>query len=188
MLAVIPARGGSQRIPRKNIKMFHGKPIIAYSIDLARECYMTPVVSTDDKEIASIARNYGAKVFWRGPGLELDVDEGGVGTQEVAQEVFAELGRDDWFGCVIYPTAPLLIPMDIYQCHGLLYANRSKSYVYSVDKTLSPTGGFYFGDTEQFINEIPLDGNSVMVVTGDIDINTPEDWARAEKLYRERYL
>jgi N-acylneuraminate cytidylyltransferase len=188
MLAVIPSRGGSKRIPRKNIKVFHGKPIMAYSIDLAHECYMTPVVTTDDKEIASIARNYGAKVFWRGPGLELDHDEGGVGTQAVAQEVFQELGRDDWFGCVIYPTAPLLTPMDIYQCHALLYANPSQKYVFSVDTSLTDAGGFYFGYTQAFIDEDPLDGNSIRVVTGDIDINTPEDWDEAERIYRERYL
>jgi N-acylneuraminate cytidylyltransferase len=188
MLAVIPARGGSQRIPRKNIKKFHGKPIMAYSIELAHECYMTPVVTTDDKEIASIARNYGAKVFWRGPGLELDHDEGGVGTQAVAQEVFAELGKDDWFGCVIYPTAPLLTPMNIYQCTALLHAYRDQSYVYSVDDMLRDTGGFYFGYTQHFIDEVPLEGNSIRVVTGDIDINTPEDWDEAERIYRERYL
>jgi len=188
MLAVIPARGGSKRIPSKNQKKFHGKPIIAYSIDLAHECMMTPVVSTDDKEIAAVARYHGAKVFWRGPGLELDVDEGGVGTQAVAQEVFAELGQDDWFGCVIYPTAPLLTPMDIYQCHTLLHLNKDKDYVYSVDNMLRPSGGFYFGYAQSFIKEVPLEGKSIMVVTGDIDINTPEDWEMAEKLYEARYL
>ena len=188
MLAVIPARGGSVRIPNKNRKVFHGNPIITYSIELAHECHMTPVVTTDDKEIASIARDYGAKVFWRGPGLELDHDEGGVGTQAVAQEVFAELGREDWFGCVIYPTAPLLTPMDIYQCHALLYINPGKKFVFSVDSMLAPSGGFYFGYTRSFIDEVPLDGNSIRVVTGDIDINTPEDWAHVEKVYRERYL
>ena len=183
MLAVIPSRGGSKRIPRKNIQLFHGKPIMAYSIELAKECKMRPIVTTDDQEIADVAREYGAKVFWRGPGLELDHDEGGVGTQEVAKEVFEECAGDDWFGCVIYPTAPLLIPMDIYQCHALLHANRAKSYVYSVDSMLAPSGGFYFGYTRSFIDEIPLEGNSVMVVTNDIDINNAFDWERAEKLY-----
>jgi N-acylneuraminate cytidylyltransferase len=67
-IAIIPARGGSKRIPRKNCKLFHGKPIIAYSIEAALESklYDEVIVSTDDKEIAEIAIKYGAKVpFFR---------------------------------------------------------------------------------------------------------------------------
>jgi CMP-N-acetylneuraminic acid synthetase len=67
MICVIPSRGGSRRIPRKNIKLFHGKPIIAYSIELAKKSYMTPIVSTEHEEIAQIAKDYGARVFWRFP-------------------------------------------------------------------------------------------------------------------------
>ena len=63
-IAIIPARGGSKRIPRKNIKLFCGKPMIAWSIEAAlnSECFEQVIVSTDDEEIASIARNYGADV------------------------------------------------------------------------------------------------------------------------------
>ena len=67
-LAVIPARGGSKRIPRKNIKAFHGKPIMAYSIEAARNSglFDEVMVSTDDEEIALIAERYGASVpFFR---------------------------------------------------------------------------------------------------------------------------
>ena len=61
-LAVIPARGGSKRIPRKNIKEFNGKPIIAWSIEAARQsgCFDRIIVSTDDEEIADVARKWGA--------------------------------------------------------------------------------------------------------------------------------
>ena len=63
-IAVIPARGGSKRIPRKNIKLFCGKPMIAWSIEVAvkSECFDRIIVSTDDEEIASISKNYGAEV------------------------------------------------------------------------------------------------------------------------------
>ena len=63
-LAVIPARGGSKRIPRKNIKTFHGKPMIAWSIQaaLGSGCFDEVWVSTDDAEIAQVAQEYGAKV------------------------------------------------------------------------------------------------------------------------------
>ena len=62
-ICVIPARGGSKRIPRKNIKLFHGKPIIAYSIDTAikSKCFDKVIVSTDDDEIAEVAKKYGAE-------------------------------------------------------------------------------------------------------------------------------
>ena len=63
-LCVIPARGGSKRIPRKNIKVFNGKPMIAYSIEAAfkSKCFDKVIVSTDDQEIAEFAREYGAEV------------------------------------------------------------------------------------------------------------------------------
>ena len=63
-IAIIPARGGSKRIPRKNIKSFHGKPLIAYSIEAAQksDCFERIIVSTDDHEIAEVAKSYGAEV------------------------------------------------------------------------------------------------------------------------------
>ena len=66
-LAIIPARGGSKRIPRKNIKLFLGKPIIAYSIEACLESHIFDevIVFTDDLEIAEIAKSYGAKVLMR---------------------------------------------------------------------------------------------------------------------------
>lgn len=109
-LAIITARGGSKRIPRKNIKDFCGKPIIAYSIEAALESgvFDEVMVSTDDKEIAEIAMAYGAKVpFYRSEATSNDF----ATTKEVLEEVLEEYEkRGEKFDafCCIYPTAPFL--------------------------------------------------------------------------------
>lgn len=110
-LAIIPARGGSKRIPRKNIKDFLGKPIIAYSIEAALNSAMFDevMVSTDDEEIAAVAKHYGALVpFMRTAETAADFST----TLDVLKEV--ELSykerQNKIFGrvCCIYPTAPLI--------------------------------------------------------------------------------
>ena len=86
-IAVIPARGGSKRIPRKNIKMFHGQPLISYSIEAAikSNCFDRVIVSTDDEEIAEVALSFGAEVpFLRSKELSNDF----AGTTPVIQESF----------------------------------------------------------------------------------------------------
>lgn len=109
-IAIITARGGSKRIPRKNIKPFLGKPIIEYSIEAALEsgCFDEVMVSTDDEEIASIARNAGAKVpFLRSEATSNDY----ATTADVILEVldrYAEQGREYDYCCCIYPTAPFV--------------------------------------------------------------------------------
>lgn len=109
-LAMITARGGSKRIPRKNIKEFNGKPIMAYSIEAALESgvFDEVMVSTDDLEIAEIAKKFGATVpFMRSEATSNDF----ATTEDVIEEVLDEyhkLGRDfDIFTC-IYPTAPFI--------------------------------------------------------------------------------
>lgn len=109
-ICIIPARGGSKRIPRKNIKHFLGKPIIAYSIDIALKSnlFHEVMVSTDDKEIADIAANYGASVpFLRSTKNADDL----ATTYDVIQEVlmdYEKKGRNYIFGCCLYPCAPLV--------------------------------------------------------------------------------
>jgi len=110
-LAIIPARGGSKRIPRKNIKDFLGKPIIAYSIEAAinSELFDEIMVSTDDDEIAEVAIKFGAKVpFFRSNKNSDDYST----TMDVVKEVISEYkiknNTDFENGCCIYPTAPLL--------------------------------------------------------------------------------
>ena len=112
-IALIPARGGSKRIPRKNIKNFCGKPIIAYSIEAASasKCFDRIIVSTDDEEIASIAIQYGAEVPFIRP-LELADDF--VSTTDVIQHAIKILAlpSDSWL-CCLYGTAPFVQPEDL---------------------------------------------------------------------------
>lgn len=109
-LAIIPARGGSKRIPRKNIKDFLGKPIIAYSIEAAlkSDLFDEVMVSTDDEEIAEIAKKYGASVpFFRSEKTANDY----ATTKDVIIEVLEEykkLGKEFDIVCVIYATAPFI--------------------------------------------------------------------------------
>lgn len=116
-LAVITARGGSKRIPRKNIKEFCGKPIIAYSIEAVKESGMFDevMVSTDDEEIAQVAMQYGAKVpFYRSEATSNDF----ATTNDVLLEVLAEYEkRGEQFDvcCCIYPTAPFITADKIRQ-------------------------------------------------------------------------
>lgn len=114
-VAIIPARGGSKRIPRKNIKEFLGKPIIAYSIEAALQSgiFDKVMVSTDDLEIAAIAKQYGAKVpFYRSPETSNDI----ASTEDVLIEVINEYkkqGQEFEYGCCIYSCAPFINPEKI---------------------------------------------------------------------------
>lgn len=109
-LAIITARGGSKRIPRKNIKPFLGKPILAYSIEAALDSglFDEVMVSTEDEEIAEIAKKYGAKVpFYRSEKTAGDF----ATTNDVLLEVLEEykkLGQEFDEACCIYPTAPFV--------------------------------------------------------------------------------
>lgn len=109
-IAIITARGGSKRIPRKNIKPFLGKPIMTYSIEaaLSSGLFDTVMVSTDDEEIAQIAKEYGAQVpFYRSERTSNDY----AATADVVSEVLEEYAKCGIYyetACVIYPTAPFL--------------------------------------------------------------------------------
>lgn len=109
-LAIITARGGSKRIPRKNIRDFNGRPIIAYSIQAALESgvFDTVMVSTDDDEIARIAEKYGASVPFRRSAATSDDH---ATTSDVLEEVlntYAERGETFDIAACIYPTAPFI--------------------------------------------------------------------------------
>lgn len=121
-LAIITARGGSKRIPRKNIKEFCSKPIIAYSIEAALQsgCFTTVMCSTDDEEIAAIAKQYGAEVpFYRSPETSNDY----ATTADVLKEVIAEYEKRgitfDYF-CCLYPTAPFVSPEKIRSGYDMM--------------------------------------------------------------------
>lgn len=187
-VCIIPARGGSRRIPRKNIKLFHGKPIIAYSIETALQSgiFDRVIVSTEDREIAETAARYGAELNLR-PARLADDD---IGTQEVAQQVLRDL--DDVnikYACVLYATAPMLRTDTLEAAYELLASNqhRGTNYVVPVATWLRDPGQFYFGTTQAFLSGRPLLSRWTTMLPIDpsteCDINTPEDWERAERMY-----
>jgi pseudaminic acid cytidylyltransferase len=133
-LAIIPARGGSKRIPRKNIKFFLGKPIIAYSIEVAIKSGLFDeiMVSTDDNEIAKVGMTYGAKIpFYRSALNSNDF----ATTMDVIDEVLNEYSsRDKYFEnvCCIYPTAPLINVDDLLNGYEILTKNKEIDVVYPI--------------------------------------------------------
>jgi N-acylneuraminate cytidylyltransferase len=123
-VAVIPARGGSKRIPRKNIREFAGKPMIAYSIDAALQSglFERVIVSTDDEEIARVARSCGAEAPFRRP-AELSDDQ--TATTEVISHAISWLqnqGVSLTAVCCIYATAPFIRQDDLKQALAILEA------------------------------------------------------------------
>lgn len=132
-IAVIPARAGSKRIPRKNIRPFAGKPIIAYSIEVAHSVGLFDkiVVSTDDEEIAEVARKFGAETpFMRPPELADDF----AGTNLVVKHAidwFIERGFPVDYACCIYATAPFI--KDKYLDEGFeKLVSSGKSFAFSI--------------------------------------------------------
>jgi len=125
-IAIIPARGSSKRIPRKNIKLFFDKPIIAYSIEAAlkSELFDEVMVSTDDPEIAEIALNYGAKV----PFLRSEINSSDIATTadvliEVLRQYKSTQNITFEYGCCIYPTSPLVQVKELIEGFNLLENN-----------------------------------------------------------------
>lgn len=130
-LAIITARGGSKRIPYKNIKLFLGKPIIYYVIKAAIEskCFSEVMVSTEDRKIAMIAKKYGAKVpFFRSRKNANDY----ATTADVIKEVLLEYrkkGKRFTYCCCIYPTAPFITPKKLKNAYNLLLKSQADSVI-----------------------------------------------------------
>lgn len=220
-LAVIPARGGSKRIPRKNIREFCGKPVIGWSIEaaIASGLFSRIVVSTDDLEIADVARQFGAEIPFMRP-HELSDDQ--TPTVPVIAHAISELGGSEVFPqtCCIYATAPFVRPQDLIQCHALLcksgadYAMPVTSFPFPVQRgvtvgddgrlaMLQPelvntrsqdlppvyhdAGQFYFGQSDAWLFGRPVIGPGaaahVIPRYRVQDIDTLEDWTRAELMY-----
>ena len=133
-IAIIPARGGSKRIPRKNIKLFFGKPVIAYSIAAAIEsgCFDEVIVSTDDDEIAEIARQFGAKVpFMRNVNISDDITP----LKDVMRDVigwYQNSGQSVSHICCVYATAPLIRAIDIKMGFKALESKADANFSISV--------------------------------------------------------
>jgi N-acylneuraminate cytidylyltransferase len=138
-IAVIPARGGSKRIPRKNVKLLNGKPAIAYSIELARSigCFSRVIVSTDDPQIAEVSLEYGAEVpFVRSSNLS---DDFTITVDVVADAIEQIHGLGDTFNyvCCIYPVTPLLMANRVEQALELLESG-NWDYVFPAIEFPSP--------------------------------------------------
>lgn len=121
-VAIIPARGGSKRIPRKNIKAFHGKPMIAYSIEAAllSGCFDKVIVSTDDVEIAEVSRNHGALVPFLRP---TEISDDYATTMDVMEHAIRWCQSEGWdleAICCLYATAPFVLPNDLKRGYQLL--------------------------------------------------------------------
>lgn len=143
-LAIITARGGSKRIPKKNIKEFNGRPIIEYSIEAAIESglFAEVMVSTDSEEIAAIARAAGAKVpFMRS-------DENATDSATTAQVIAEVLEKYDYMGwgfdtvCCIYPTAPFVTAEKLKRAVELLESSGTDTVVPVVRYSFPPQRGF----------------------------------------------
>jgi len=146
-IAVIPARGGSKRIPRKNIRMFCGKPIIAYSISAAQQTglFDQVVVSTDDEEIASVAREFGATTPFVRPKELADDFTGTNAVVKHAVAWFNAQSNDVVHACCLYATAPLLQARFITEGYEALsrsnaaFAFSVTSYAFPIQRALRVT-------------------------------------------------
>jgi N-acylneuraminate cytidylyltransferase len=222
-LAVIPARGGSKRIPRKNIKLFGGKPMIAWSIGTALQCgcFDRVMVSTDDNEIMQVAKALGAEVpFIRPPELA-DDHTGTIPVIAHATQWQNENGLAATEVCCIYATTPFVRAEDLQrglqllQSSGADYAFSVTSYAFPIQRAIRITqdqrvemfqpqhfgtrsqdleeawhdaGQFYWGKAQAWLTEKPLFSQGSAPVPLPRyrvqDIDTPEDWERAEWLFK----
>lgn len=223
-LAVIPARGGSKRIPGKNIRAFCGKPIIAWSIEAARRSGVVDrvLVSTDDEEIARVAVQYGAEVpFRRPPELADDHTPTVPVIKHATAWAIEHLGPVEHV-CCIYATAPFVQPGDLAESYSRLISENVAAYVFSAaafgfpiqrafrltpggfcemfqpeqyntrSQDLEPAyqdaGQFYWGRAQAFLEERRfMDPQSKPLVLPRHrvqDIDTLEDWERAELMWQ----
>lgn len=143
-IAIITARGGSKRIPQKNIREFCGKPIIAYSIETAIESgvFDEVMVSTDSDKIAEIAKKYGAKVpFMRSEATASDF----ATTSEVIMEVvnkYKEMGEEFEYICCIYPTAPFITKERLVEAMSIMQDKSPEEVLPVVGFSFPPQRGF----------------------------------------------
>lgn len=220
-VAIIPARGGSKRIPRKNIKLFNGEPLIAYSIRTALESglFARVIVSTDDEEIADVARSCGAEVPFMRPKALSDDYTGSFDVVAHALEWLKKRGEVFEFVCMIYATAPFLkqrfllegyeklkhsdavnafsctsMPFPIQRTFKLTDDGRCEMFwpenftarSQDLEEAYQDAGQFYWSRTGT-ASKIMFSSDSIPVVLPRYlvqDIDTFEDWQRAEIMYR----
>lgn len=222
-IAVIPARGGSKRIPRKNIKTFCGKPMVGWSIEAALQSgsFDHVVVSTDDAEIAEVAQQYGALVPFIRPAALSDDHTGTTAVVAHAIEWFIEQGQTPELVCCLYATAPFVTAADLRQGlqaltdSGCDFAFSVTSYPFPIqrairitetgrvemfnpehfnarsqdlEETFHDAGQFYWGRADAWLQNkviFGLTSTPVKLPRHRVqDIDTNEDWVRAEWLFK----
>ena len=161
-IAVIPARGGSKRIPRKNIKLFHGKPVISYAIMAAMqsEIFDEIVVSTDDDEIAEIALSFGATVPWI---RSIDLSNDYTNTVSVMQDAVEKLAAnsvDLENICCIYPATPFLKPIFLQDGLKILVQGDWDYVVSATVATTPPERAISIGESKEIIMRFPEHENT----------------------------
>jgi pseudaminic acid cytidylyltransferase len=221
-IAVIPARGGSKRIPRKNIRDFCGRPMIAWAISAAKQSNLFDhvLVSTDDEEIAGVARSWGAETPFVRPAELADDYSPTVPVVAHAVKASLHLGWAADFACCIYPCSPFLQAGDLQAAIDLAIA-RNADFVYPVtdyphpiqramrqlsggkmqflnpeyemtrtqdlECTYHDAGQFYWGKASAWLDhkKMHTDGIGMPIPSWRVvDIDTHEDWARAESLFK----
>lgn len=221
IVAIIPARGGSKRIPNKNIKSFAGQPIISYSIKAAQETNLFDriIISTDSEEIAEVAECYGAEApFIRPVKLADDFTDTAPVLIHALNWLHVNGFPTNYF-CCIYATAPFISVKYLKKGLHLLMENNAATtfsvttFPYPIFRALKiddghikmfwpehansrsndlpeayhDAGQFYWGNTEKFMREKKLfSSNAVPIILPRYlaqDIDTPEDWETAEKMY-----
>ncbi len=186
-VAIIPARSGSKRLPNKNRLLFHGKPIIAYSIETAMRSglFSHVLVSTDDGNIAEICYPLGAEPFMRPDRLADDLS----GTPEVIQHAVrtVEPAMDADFICCIYPCAPLMTVEDLHAGYDAIKVGGIDFTFAMGTDPVADAGAWYWGTREAWLEGLPLIGSDTLMIpippNRVCDINTREDFERAEKMY-----
>lgn len=194
-VAVIPARGGSKRIPRKNIKEFCGKPMIAWSIEAALEsgCFSRVLVSTDDAEIAEVARKFGAEVPFLRPAELSDDHTGTIPVIRHAVEWVANEGERPEYACCIYATAPFVTPadlkrgLDLIKKAGCSYAFSVTSYPFPIQRAIRIDGNGRVGmfDPAQFTTR-SQDLEEAFHDAGQFYWGSAEAWIAEEKIFSEK--
>lgn len=147
-LAIITARGGSKRIPKKNIKEFCGKPIIAYSIQAALDSgiFDEVMISTDSEEIAEIGRKYGAKVpFLRSEKTSSDYATTAEVLLEVVEEYEKQNRQFQYISC-IYPTAPFITPEKLRKAYQILQDHQAVEVMPVISFSYPPQRGYILQD------------------------------------------
>ncbi|HYD03336.1 MAG TPA: acylneuraminate cytidylyltransferase family protein [Alphaproteobacteria bacterium] len=171
ILAIIPARGGSKRLPGKNIMMFHGKPMIAWTIEAAKNSkYIDRViVSTDDDKIAEVSRRYGAEVPFKRP-AELATDTAtSVDTIKHAVEFMSkEHGYDPDYICFLQATSPLRTSTDIDNACELMFSRNANACVSVVQTKLDPHYTNTIDDFGFYHNYFTPGGRKYMRTLGNV--------------------